>query len=236
MISVKHKTVFIHIPKCGGSSIEMMYLQSLNLSYKHRAPLLLRKNLHPELGPPRLAHLTYDEYIDYNYFSHDAFNEYFSFALVRNPYSRVISLYKYLGFNFVMSLSDFIRKVVAVELKKQGSLYWFLRPQTEFICSKQKSKIEVDLVCKLEDINDYVDVIKDKSNLKSDVRLPHFNKTKDFDNIRKFKLIVKNLFYLNFSFNPFFSSKKLFSEKDYRIINNLYKNDFSILDYKIVNE
>jgi len=42
MISHKHKTVFVHIPKVAGQSVEQMYLADLGLNWSERAVLLLR--------------------------------------------------------------------------------------------------------------------------------------------------------------------------------------------------
>ena len=99
MICHHYKCVFVHIPKNAGQSIEHVFLNLLNLTWETRAPLLLRCNDRLELGPPRLAHLKADEYVRYNYLTQEMFNDYFKFSFVRNPWSRIISIYKYLGFN-----------------------------------------------------------------------------------------------------------------------------------------
>mgnify|MGYP003967123939 CR=1 FL=1 len=67
MISHKLKCIFVHIPKCAGSSIN----QQLNL-----------KSLGFSGHSPASYH---DEYL----------SEYFSFTFVRNPYDRIVSGYKY---------------------------------------------------------------------------------------------------------------------------------------------
>ena len=51
MISHKHKTVFVHIPKVAGQSVEQMYLADLGLNWSERAVLLLRPKLNTEKGP-----------------------------------------------------------------------------------------------------------------------------------------------------------------------------------------
>ena len=63
MISIKHKIIFIHIPKCAGQSIENIFLRDLGLSWKERYPLLLRPRKPNEKGPERLAHLYAEEYL-----------------------------------------------------------------------------------------------------------------------------------------------------------------------------
>ena len=67
MISHKHKTVFVHIPKVAGQSVEQMYLADLGLNWSERAVLLLRPKLNTEKGPERLAHLTAAQYTQFGY-------------------------------------------------------------------------------------------------------------------------------------------------------------------------
>ena len=69
MISHQHETILIHIPKCAGTSIERVFLDDLNVTWQNRGPLLLRKNENHEVGPPRLAHLTCNEYTKFHYIS-----------------------------------------------------------------------------------------------------------------------------------------------------------------------
>lgn len=95
MISHRHKVVFVHIPKTGGQSIEQMFLEDLGLTWDERAPLLMRKNDNPAAGPQRLAHLYAHEYVDLGYLTQEQFDSYFKFAIVRNPYERIISAYLY---------------------------------------------------------------------------------------------------------------------------------------------
>ena len=57
MISIKHKTIFIHIPKCAGQSIEYLFLKDLGINWDQRINLLLRSKKFNERGPERLAHL-----------------------------------------------------------------------------------------------------------------------------------------------------------------------------------
>ena len=75
MIDHKYKIIFIHIPRCGGTSIEKAitgydYWQIAPL-LKH-APANIYKNLFPRY-----------------------WKEYFKFSIVRNPYTRFRSLWKY---------------------------------------------------------------------------------------------------------------------------------------------
>ena len=69
MISHHHKCIFIHIPKTGGTSIENVLRQDKSKGSDHR-----------------LLH-------EYSHYS--VFNSYFKFAIVRNTYDRIWSLYSY---------------------------------------------------------------------------------------------------------------------------------------------
>lgn len=110
MISHKHRCIFIHIPKCAGSSIETKLCQDQGLSIldpDHRAlidfePFTVSKAL--ALYQPRqikslmrrIRYFTrqksYGSY--YSPASSYAYHHYFKFAFVRTPWSRVYSWYK----------------------------------------------------------------------------------------------------------------------------------------------
>ena len=68
MISHKHKCIFIHIPKCAGTSVEV------NFSNKHsnHCPVAVFARKYPR-----------------------KFKNYFKFSFVRNPFDRLVSVYAY---------------------------------------------------------------------------------------------------------------------------------------------
>jgi hypothetical protein len=82
MISHQHETIFIHIPKCAGTSIERVFLEDINVTWRNRGPLLLRTNENHEVGPPRLAHLTCGEYTKFHYISKNYFENTLNFQYV----------------------------------------------------------------------------------------------------------------------------------------------------------
>ncbi len=69
MISHKLKSIFIHIPKCGGTSIEQT-LKTQSFVYQQH-------------------YHTFHQELNANY------NNYFKFAFVRNPYDKIVSEYKW---------------------------------------------------------------------------------------------------------------------------------------------
>jgi len=231
MISHKHRTIFVHIPKCAGTSIEMMFLKDLGLDYEHRAPLLLRPNDKVSLGPPRLAHLAAVEYVEHHYISDSLFNNYFKFSVVRNPIRRTLSFYKYLGYSRVMPLSQFVQYELMSLFEKRKGLYWFVRPQASFVCDKDGKTI-VDCIYKLENINESLSEIAQRSNLDNPV-LEHSNKSSD--QIFRHKLIqtVKLIMSGSFSLNPFFTKNQVFTANDICVLKRLYERDFDLFEYDI---
>jgi hypothetical protein len=92
MISHPHKCIFVHIPKCGGSSIEdviwpvserteanlwMGFVESMQNKYQTGGlQHLLARQIRQEVG-------------------HETFANYFKFAFVRNPWDRAASQFSY---------------------------------------------------------------------------------------------------------------------------------------------
>jgi len=153
MISTFDNCLFIHIPKTAGQSIESVFLNRAGLSWQQRDAMLLRKNSNPNLGPPRLAHLTAQEYLAYSYLSEQQFHAMFKFTIVRNPWDRLVSEYRYKQHRF--SFKDFIFK----HFPKKGQddyqgfngIYRHVMPQYQFIYDDSE-KLMVDYVGRFENL------------------------------------------------------------------------------------
>ena len=171
MISHHHKCVFIHIPKNAGQSIEHVFLDLLGLTYETRAPLLMRPNDRPELGPPRLAHLKWHEYVGCKYMTQEQFDSYFKFAIVRNPWDRAVSIYKYYRFQKTCSFADFVTRHLSDWMWQER--HWFVGPQSDFICDAE-GRLRVDFLGRFESLHGDFQQVCGKIGLPP-IDVPHVN-------------------------------------------------------------
>lgn len=93
------QVIFIHIPKTGGTTVEL----ELGLfDHKHGYGVVNGK---------ALQHLIWKDYV--SILGLDTFNNYFKFAIVRNPYDRIVSEYywcpdKGIGYKGGQSFDEFL--------------------------------------------------------------------------------------------------------------------------------
>jgi hypothetical protein len=178
MVSHKHRCVFIHIPKTAGQSVEKVFLDLHGLDWEDRAPLLLRQNSNPEMGPPRLAHLKAADYVRYQYLSQSLFDSYFKFSFVRNPWTRIVSAYQYLGYEGLISFKSFVDLLPGFLAEGDD----FLCPQTDYLFCK--GELRVDFVGRFENLQKDFDHVCRTLQLGS-IELPHVNRTRKKSGIRK---------------------------------------------------
>jgi len=173
MYSDKFKTIFVHIPKTGGQSIEQVFLAEHGLSWRKRAALLLRESEREEDGPKRLAHLFAREYVQYGYVTADAFAASFKFTIVRNPYDRAISRYRFkLGAN--PSIKKSFRDHV-IELERE-TLPRHDQAQSDFVLDESGNVI-VDAILRFENLNTDFAPMSERIFGRA-IDLPHVNKAK----------------------------------------------------------
>jgi hypothetical protein len=176
MISDKYKSVFVHIPKTGGQSVEDLFLRLHGLTWETRAPLLLRFNPDPSSGPERLAHLTANEYLAFNYLDKTDFQSYFKFSFVRNPWSRLVSDYRYRQEPGFFSFREFVTKRLP-ERDSYSDSYRHIMPQCDFLYDTNGRQL-VDFIGKTENIAEDFSVVAEKLRL-PEISLPHLNSSGD---------------------------------------------------------
>jgi hypothetical protein len=232
MVSHKHKVIFVHIPKAAGSSVEDLFLRDLNLNFQNAHSLLIGNSFNKNLGPRQFAHLTAKEYTDLSFISKKLFDEYFKFSIVRNPYDRLYSTYKYLRFDQLISFDSFVTTKLNGVFKNKRESY-FYKPQYEYLYNEDK--LLVDFVGKLDSFDDDMCHVKIRLNLES---LPIVHKNKSSNRKTNISTKVKNIIkvfindrdlikHINFKVDTI----KVLSEESIGKVNKVYHNDFIHFNY-----
>jgi hypothetical protein len=171
LISHQRECIFIHIPKTGGTSVEFAFIDDAGLRFEARETLLLGPNKAGTPGPRRLSHLTANEMISLDYISEDLFKKYFKFSIVRDPWDRVVSTYKYLrlGGDF----KRFVCDVLPNSLMKLETYEYFVRPQHDYLYDSQGNCL-VDFVGRFERLDQDFEIVARRVMLNA--ALPHKNK------------------------------------------------------------
>jgi sulfotransferase famil protein len=188
MISHKHKCIFIHIPKCAGTSIESALGHFDNYSGRgmqdHRSIRMIEKplisphifmskeNIFEALRSIKYKYSTTINPLNKLTVTRNQFQSYFKFTFIRNPWSRAYSWYKNI-------MRDEIHKK-NLKITRQLSLHEFLqlysgkgylRPQIYWI-KNFSGAIPLDYIGRFENlIGDFQDVSKAIGI--SQITLPH---------------------------------------------------------------
>ena len=188
------KVLFVHIPKAAGMSV-VKTLYNQNKSH----------------------HASASDYINED---ENTFNRAFSFAITRNPYTRLYSAFNYLkngGMNKIdlvwwelylakyESFEAFIIEGGLEEAIKNNAEHFI--PQHQFIFDKNE-KLQCDYLGKIECINDVELFLTEK--LQREIIFSHTNV------MNKFQPIIKTVY-----------SKEMLA-----IVNKCYQKDFLLLEYQ----
>jgi chondroitin 4-sulfotransferase 11 len=168
VISHKHKFIFVHIPKCAGTSIENLFTPDVNW-------WLRKTNLGSE------QHLTIGEMKRINKYN-EHLSTYFKFSVIRNPWSRFLSAYKFAKNGFRKTRCSF--KEFCLNTQKNcpqkgphKPYYRYIKTQQfDYLCDGS-GEIVVDFICKLENLQEDFNIICDKIGIPRK-QLPHTNKSK----------------------------------------------------------
>ena len=188
MISHKHNYIFIHIPKTAGTSIKN-YLNSLRPKTDYKSP----EDPLEKFGHHKLP------YYESKYKNTE---EFYKFCFLRNPYSRMVSLYKYAKrwTEFDSSFLGFC-EFLNIGKKFTNNIVWeeHYEPQSNYISD------EINFIGKVESIN------SDFEHICNHLNIPH-----------------KELAHDNKSNNASISICKRSSQ----IIEEIYENDFEFYETK----
>ncbi|MCM2681481.1 sulfotransferase family 2 domain-containing protein [Echinimonas agarilytica] len=224
MISHKHKCVFVHIPKTAGQSVEHVFLEQNGLTWEGRAPLLLRPNDDLSKGPERLAHLYADEYVKFDYMEQDAFDQYYKFAFVRNPFDRLVSEYRYRNLDSQYNFKDFVLKhLPAGEMTND---FRHIVPQSRYVYDSEGNCL-VDFVGKFESIQSDFSKVCSALNLPS-LELPHNNKSKAKQ--KSIWLQVKSSLGMQQKAKKI-SYQEFYDSELQELVSTMYQDDLKHFDY-----
>lgn len=192
-ISLKYRACFIHIPKCGGTSIEQLIFNPYNDRYSIGA------DGGKYYGADHSTILAFSKYYHF-----------YIFTFVRNPYTRIISVFNYYMNNGNGGYSD----STLITDKKNTSLDNFLEIyncnqishlNTQFFYLKDSKNI--NYIAKFENYNKELEKILSILNIKNK-RVNHYRKTIKFKNLITPKFIEK--------------------------VNQIYEIDFIKYNYKMI--
>jgi hypothetical protein len=167
VISKKKKLIFFHLPKNGGTSVSDLLLRNENYYYSW---VILSKILRRFTKKDNFFFDNFQNKIHLlrshepvrsieKKISPKIFNNYFKFAIVRNPYSRFVSRYNYtklVSETTPLKFSEFVRSYTELDM--------ITDKQYQFLLNKN-GKIGVDKVFKLENINKDINEITDRTNI-----------------------------------------------------------------------
>ncbi len=236
----KYKLVFIHVPKCAGTSVEYIMCRNpskfqkmcqQHLKRKYRGINNVIRTLyfyHPWFRTfvLWLFNFLYRSGRKYNFcnrinlMNHTSittllkYNQinpsYKRFAIVRNPYTRMVSIYKHfspLKISFEKMCIAAENEIERFRQNKMYSINVFFLPQTCFLCDKHMNVL-VDDTLHFEHLARDWSSLVEKYNL-STPQLPLFNKSKRDSRDKKI----------------------IFTPRAARIVQRLYKNDFVVFGY-----
>lgn len=194
MINYTKKLIFIHIPKCGGTSVENALFTNEEKIERNLFTLKghPKHDLYEQGGLQHLSAIKVKEII-----TEEIYDNFYKFSVVRNPIDKLISQYNYtnqfIDFYSYLNLkpNNFSFSEYLNAICNKYHVHW--RPQHEFIFN-DKQELLVDEVFKLENIKN------GKLEEKLGVKLPHHNKSyKHIESItEKDESIIKNIFSKDF--------------------------------------
>ena len=190
--------VFIHINKTAGSSIE----RALMLRSEHKTAMVKMA----ELGEVR-------------------WNKAFKFSFVRNPWSRILSEYRYRNYFHHLSFRDFVLN----KLPRPGwdDQYRHVMPQYDMLHDRQGNLL-VDFVGRFETLQQDFDKVCERLGI-VDSRLPHRNRSDKKS--RDLKRKLRNFLFMNGE-NRFQNMAEFYDDETREAVTEYYRKDIDTFGYE----
>ena len=208
-ISNSLKTIFVHITKNAGESIE----KSLNI-YPTDKDICFKNYWGIKNNREVLQHYTAQEIKDS--MSNDIWESYFKFAVVRDPWSRAVSEYNwYLQYGPTITFKEWVESLPnrlninsSIHILEVGHNI----EQYKYLCDKDR-KILVDHIIKFDNLKEEFDKLCRRKSW--DIELIHTNKSKA---------------------NKKVDWRSYYDEKSLELISKIYKTDIEMFgfDSKII--
>jgi hypothetical protein len=217
--------LYVHLPKTGGQSIEQFFIDRQGLDWdRDRGELLIRRNEDPGCGTEKLAHLSASEYVECGHLSRQEFSGFYKFSFVRNPWSRILSEYRYRNYFHHLSFRDFVLN--KMPKPGWGDNYRHVMPQYDMLYDTEGNLL-VDYVGRFESLQQDFDRICEKLDI-SNSQLPHRNKSDKKS--RDLKRTVRNLLFMNGE-NRKRSMNDFYDDETREAVAEYYRKDIKTFDY-----
>lgn len=185
IISHKHKFIFIHIPKCAGSTITYSLLNNLYFELPRKDDWRYNElstktaevfQTNPKQGNSAnlKQHDTFKTINDYYKKNKLNINSYFKFSFMRNPWERRVSQYKYAKKMAEQTGADWAMEISLM------SFYEFITDRNDSQLNwvnNKKNSVAVDFLSSSRNLQEDFNIICDKIGIPKQ-KLPHKNATK----------------------------------------------------------
>lgn len=177
MISHKHQCIFVHIPRCGGTSIEDVIWPNMEDRTDANLWMGFVSKYRNKYQTGGLQHLLARQ-IELEVGS-VVFKRYFKFAIIRNPWDKAVSQFSYMKSRkdlreFIgMKDHDDFKQYLSL-IQKTSHVQWL--PQHIFLESAE-GDVLVDFVGRFENFQNDFSAILERLQLRGVNQIPHKNKS-----------------------------------------------------------
>jgi hypothetical protein len=228
MVSHQNKCIFIHIPKAAGTSLARVFQDSIK---NQKSPVMLPFKAEDNKFDPPPPHLRASDYIKYGHVTKKEFRSYFKFSMVRNPWDRIVSEYKYRRHPIYYDFKTFLFS--RLPKPSWSDAYCHVIPQYDFLYDS-KGNCLVDFIGKVENIQEDFNKICNTLGMQN-MLLPHANKSLSLfrrdNNLKQVLKTIIGFFSLNQTRNTFSHYTEYYDEESKQFVSKLYKKDIETFSY-----